>query len=185
MRVEVKMKRKITVAALVAALLITATPADASDRSKDRKSKRPQTVTITEQQFMTMLQMIADRPSLVQEGKPGQVGADGKPGGQGPAGSEGRPGNDGKPGAAGQAGSDGQAGSNGRDGADGRDGSNGRDGVGFAPGTVFLVNGGCPDGTTVQGAQNRWTVYANDTSGRPWTTSGSSAQLFLSACQVD
>jgi hypothetical protein len=28
-------------------------------------------------------------------------------------------------------------------------------------------------------------VYANDTSGRPWLTSGSSAQLFLSACLVD
>jgi hypothetical protein len=28
-------------------------------------------------------------------------------------------------------------------------------------------------------------VYANDTTGRPWTTTGSSAQLFLSACQVN
>jgi hypothetical protein len=57
--------------------------------------------------------------------------------------------------------------------------------VGFSSGVIFLVNGSCPVGTTMQGSENRWTVYANDTSGRPWTTTGSSAQLFLSACQVN
>ena len=103
------------------------------------------------------------------KGDKGERGEAGASGARGPAGSAGSPGERGPAGPAGEAGSDGEP---------------GQDGVGFSQGAVFLVNGSCPEGTAIQGSQNRWTVYANDTTGRPWLTSGSSAQLFLSACQV-
>jgi hypothetical protein len=179
-----KLGKKMIVVAAIAGLLVAAGPAEAK-QGKKQERKNPATVTLTQKQFQTMLQMIANQsaPALsAQDGRPGQKGDKGESGAPGSAGAPGGPGADGKPGEAGRAGADGQAGA---DGAPGRDGADGRDGVGFSPGTVFLVNGGCPEGTTIQGAQNRWTVYANDTSGRPWTTSGSSAQLFLSACQVN
>lgn len=104
---------------------------------------------------------------------------------QGEAGAPGQPGARGERGEAGAVGERGPQGERGLPGERGPAGERGSAGVGFASGVVFLVNGACPAGTTVQGSQNRWTVYANDTSGRPWTTSGSSAQLFLSVCQVD
>jgi hypothetical protein len=110
------------------------------------------------------------------KGEPGQPGAKGDKGERGEAGTPGAHGSQGERGAPGATGPAGPAGA---------DGERGPAGVGFAQGAVFLVNGACPPGTTIQGAQNRWTVYANDTSGRPWLTSGSSAQLFLSACMVD
>ena len=106
------------------------------------------------------------------------------PGAPGPAGPKGDKGEAGAS-VTGAAGERGLPGARGEVGPAGPAGPAGRDGVGFATGVIFLVNGACPDGTTIQGAQNRWTVYANDTSGRPWTTTGSSAQLFLSACLVD
>ena len=115
-------------------------------------------------------------------GEPGATGAVGPAGVQGPAGPAGPTGPSGGVGPAGPAGPTGERGPQG---VPGPAGSNGQNGVGFTPGVIFLVNGACPEGTTLQGAQNRWTVYANDTSGRPWTTTGSSAQLFLSACQVN
>ena len=106
------------------------------------------------------------------------------PSAPGPAGPKGDRGEAGAS-VTGPTGERGPAGERGLQGVPGVAGPAGRDGVGFATGTIFLVNGACPTGTTIQGAQNRWTVYANDTSGRPWTTTGSSAQLFLSACQVN
>ena len=117
----------------------------------------------------------------------------GPAGERGPVGSAGRDGvsvtgpkgDRGEAGIAGVAGAAGVAGERGASGATGATGAAGRDGVGFSSGVIFLVNGSCPVGTTMQGSENRWTVYANDTSGRPWTTTGSSAQLFLSACQVN
>ena len=115
-------------------------------------------------------------PPVVVEAAPGADGADGKPGAKGDKGDRG---------AAGAPGARGPAGPRGEPGADGADGKDGADGIGFASGTIVLVNGACPEGMTMQGSQNRWTVYANDTTGRPWLTSGSSAQLFMSACQVN
>ena len=124
------------------------------------------------------------------QGDRGETGAQGP---QGPAGAAGKNGSDGQSvtgpagpaGAAGPVGPVGPAGLVGATGATGSSGANGRDGVGFSSGVIFLVNGSCPAGTTMQGSENRWTVYANDTSGRPWTTTGSSSQLFLSACSVN
>ena len=117
--------------------------------------------------------MYAEPPT--QTGPAGERGAVGPAGPKGEAGASvtGPQGERGLPGVAGPAGPAGVA------------GARGPAGVGFAQGAIFLVNGACPTGTTVQGAQNRWTVYANDTSGRPWLTTGTSAQLFLSACLVD
>lgn len=168
---------------LVLAVLLSvsvAVPAVASDKPK--RVKPAGGVTLSHAQFMALLAMVADRPAPVSvPGSPGAAGVAGAPGQRGEVGA---PGLAGAAGAAGAAGV-GERGADGAAGAAGADGVNGRDGVGFAPGVVFLVNGACPGGSTLQGPQNRWTVYANDTTGRPWTTTGSSAQLFLSACQVD
>lgn len=115
----------------------------------------------------------------------GQPGAAGAPGATGAAGAKGDKGDKGERGEVGPAGPTGPTGPQGERGPSGADGAPGASGAGFPSGTIYLVNGACPSGTTIQGAQNRWTVYANDTSGRPWLTTGSSAQLFLSACMVD
>jgi hypothetical protein len=170
--------RKLFALIVVVAVLIAAPAAVASKKPKPKpKPNPPVGIVLSPDQFMQILQMLAQpqqvpAPAVPQPVLPGPAGASGD---RGPAGASGERGPVGPAGA-------GLPGSAGVDGADGVDG---RDGVGFSPGVVFLVNGGCPDGSTMQGAPNRWTVYANDTSGRPWTTSGSSAQLFLSACQVD
>jgi hypothetical protein len=166
---------KPVMAVVAAAALLFAPAALAADKKPKKKSAAPaaNSVTLTSDQFMALLAMIAERPGPVSVA--GSAGVAGKPGDKGDRGERGERGEAGASVA-------GQPGERGADGAPGRDG---RDGVGFAQGAVFLVNGACPVGSTVQGAQNRWTVYANDTSGRPWTTTGSSAQLFLSACQVD
>jgi len=124
-------------------------------------------------------------PPVVVQAPPGAPGEKGAKGDKGDRGATGSAGAQGPAGAAGKDGVNGVDGKDGADGQDGQDGVDGEDGAGFSQGAVFLTNGACPEGTTMQGAQNRWTVYANDTNGRPWLTSGSSAQLFLSACMVD
>ena len=130
-------------------------------------------------------QAVAPAPVMIA-GPSGERGPKGDRGETGPAGASvrGEKGERGEVGPSGPAGV-GVAGPAGERGADGATGAAGRDGAGFPSGVIFLVNGSCPAGSTIQGPQNRWTVYANDTSGRPWTTTGSSAQLFLSACLVD
>jgi hypothetical protein len=168
--------RKLFALIVVVAVLIAAPAAVASKKPKP-KPQPPAGIVLTPDQFTQILQMLAKpqqvpAPAAPQPAVPGPSGASGE---RGPVGAQGERG---EPGAS-------IAGERGAPGERGADGAPGRDGVGFAQGVVFMVNGACPDGSTVQGAQNRWTVYANDTSGRPWTTSGSSAQLFLSACQVD
>lgn len=177
------MKGKMIAAGIAVALVISASPAEASERKQNRK-KQQQGIVMTMPQLMRILTMISEgrSPQEAVAGRPGSPGLPGAAGEKGEQGAQGAAGASGERGAAGAAGKDGEAG---RDGLDGRDGQDGKDGVGFSPGTIFLVNGACPEGTTIQGSQNRWTVYANDTSGRPWTTTGSSAQLFLSACQVN
>ena len=118
-------------------------------------------------------------------GAAGATGADGKPGAKGDKGDRGAAGAAGATGAQGPSGEQGATGERGPAGPQGEPGADGADGIGFTSGTIVLVNGACPEGMTMQGSQNRWTVYANDTTGRPWLTSGSSAQLFLSACLVN
>lgn len=130
--------------------------------------------------WKTQAKSVSAAPVMIA-GPAGERGIKGDRGETGAAGASVR-GEKGERGEAGLAGATGPAGERG---ADGAAGAAGRDGVGFASGVIFLVNGSCPAGTTMQGAENRWTVYANDTSGRPWTTTGSSAQLFISACLVN
>ncbi len=157
---------------LFTALLIIAIPsaAEAKNNKKDKKKNNTPTVTMSMKQFQMLLEMIAAKPETITIPTPKpEQGEAGKPGATGPKGDRGSAGSTGARGPAGPAGEPGQDGEN---------------GVGFSQGAIFLVNGSCPEGTTMQGAQNRWTVYANDTTGRPWLTSGSSAQLFLSACLV-
>jgi hypothetical protein len=174
------MRKLIAVISVI--LVIAAAPVVAANTKPKQPKPASNSVTLTAEQFMALLAMIAERPSPVMVA--GAPGSSGKPGDKGERGERGERG---EPGAsvAGERGAAGERGLAGERGADGAPGRDGRDGVGFAQGVVFMVNGACPAGSTVQGAQNRWTVYANDTSGRPWTTTGSSAQLFLSACQVN
>ena len=175
------MKKIFTSALVAAASVALATPAVAFENISPRSNtqqvakvasnkKMSKQILLLQQQVQELLQAQA------VAGPPGPVGATGPAGPAGPAGPSG---------SAGPAGSTGERGLPGPAGANGRDGQPGPAGVGFTTGTIFLVNGACPEGATLQGPQNRWTVYANDTSGRPWTTTGSSAQLFLSACLVN
>ena len=169
------MKKLIALLTVAALFALGAGAVSASEKKPKRKAQA--TITLSNDQFMQLLAMATQPAPTVAT--PPVVGSPGKPGDKGDKGDKGESGSAGATGPAGATGAAGQ------DGAPGRDGAPGKDGVGFAQGAIFLVNGACPAGTTVQGPQNRWTVYANDTSGRPWTTTGSSAQLFLSACQVD
>jgi len=118
---------------------------------------------------------------------PGPQGDRGETGPQGPKGDSitGPAGPAGPAGSVGPAGAVGLQGVPGIAGLNGKDGSPGGDGLSLPSGTIILMSGACPVGFTMQGDENRWTVYANNTDGRPWTTTGSSAQLFLSACSVD
>jgi hypothetical protein len=161
--------------------LVCAPVATAETKGKKvNKQKATTTITLTTAQFMELVERAATKAA--PEKVTGPAGKDGQ---AGKAGDKGAAGATGAVGPAGVTGPAGPAGERGADGATGAAGAAGRDGVGFSTGVIFLVNGSCPAGTTMQGAENRWTVYANDTSGRPWTTTGSSAQLFLSACQVN
>jgi hypothetical protein len=165
------MRKLIAVISVI--LVLVAAPMVAANTKPKQPKPAANSVTLTSDQFMALLTMLAERPAPVTvPGAPGAPGSAGKPGDRGERGERGEAGAS-------------IAGERGAPGERGADGAPGRDGVGFSQGVVFLVNGACPAGSTVQGAQNRWTVYANDTSGRPWTTTGTSAQLFLSACQVD
>lgn len=171
------MRGKLIAAGVLAAALVVAAPAEAASDKKSKKPKKQAGVSLTMEQFTALLETLR-QPATSVQALPGPAGSAGKPGDRGPAGSAGAAGPAGERGAVGPAGEAGPAG------PAGADGERGPAGVGFSPGAIFLVNGSCPEGTTLQGPQNRWTVYANDTSGRPWLTTGSSAQLFLSACLV-
>lgn len=64
-------------------------------------------------------------------------------------------------------------------GQNGRDGKDGADGFTLPSGTVLLIAGDCPSGTTVQGNPNQWRVY----NGNPFTGVGS--ELYASACRFN
>jgi hypothetical protein len=114
------------------------------------------------------------KPKVVR----GPVGPQGPAGERGPAGSsiQGAPGRDGRDGTPGAMGPQGLAGQNGANGADGKDGS---DGFTLPSGTILMISGDCPSGTTVQGSVNQWRVYT----GNPFTGSGS--ELYVSACRFN
>ena len=180
------MRKSIFIIAVCTSLTLAPAAMAETKGKKANKAKATSTVMLTAAQFADLLERATNKPAPEKvTGQAGKDGAAGKAGDKGDAGATGATGAVGPAGVAGVAGADGQAGERGADGVAGAAGRDGRDGVGFASGVIFLVNGSCPAGTTMQGATNRWTVYANDTSGRPWTTTGSSAQLFLSACSVD
>ena len=168
---------------LSAAIIVLFTPSVAQafepiiPRAKQQSTK---TVTIKKlnKQIFSLQQQV--NSLIVQQGPRGERG----PAGESITGPQGPQGLQGLQGPAGPVGQ-GEKGVNGANGTNGTNGANGKDGIGFVSGTIVLINGNCPEGFTIQGPQNRWTVYANDTNGRPWLTTGSSAQLFLSACQVN
>jgi hypothetical protein len=154
-------------------------------KAKPMKAMQSQ-IDVLESQITQLLSALKERPAA----NPGRDGRDGlsvsgAQGAKGDKGDKGETGSVGATGPSGVAGVDGAAGADGVAGVAGVAGVDGRHGSGFPSGAIVLMNGNCPDGFTIQGAQNRWTVYANDTTGRPWLTSGSSAQLFMSACQVN
>ena len=172
------MKSRFALAVMVLLLpFMYAQPAAATDCDSYKSAKRQLSCWKAQAQAATSASVMIPAPA-------GERGPKGDRGETGPAGASVR-GEKGERGEAGPAGVAGAAGERGADGATGAAGAAGRDGVGFVSGVIFLVNGSCPAGTTMQGSENRWTVYANDTSGRPWTTTGSSSQLFLSACSVN
>lgn len=122
----------------------------------------------------------------------------GPAGPQGPAGIDGKPGKDGQSivGPVGPAGPKGDTGLPGKDGAPGKDGQSitgpagpagpvgpagerGADGKGLPSGTLILVGGSCPAGTTLEGKDYGWRVY----SGNPFTGTGS--ELWITACRVN
>lgn len=175
------MKSRFALAVMVLFLpFVYAQPAAAVDCDSYKSVKRQLTCWKSQAQTVSA-------PPVMVAGPAGERGIKGDTGATGATGASvrGDKGERGEAGPAGVAGVAGASGERGADGVAGPAGAAGRDGVGFSSGVIFLVNGSCPAGTTMQGSENRWTVYANDTSGRPWTTTGSSAQLFLSACSVN
>ena len=169
---------KKVIALLCVVMLAFAAPAVAEPKQKTTKAAK-KIATLTKQVRTLEAQLVELSKSIKSINvAPGRDGRDGLSvsGAQGPKGDKGETGSVGATGPSGVAGADGAA---------GVAGVAGVDNSGLPSGTVILINGNCPDGFTIQGPQNRWTVYANDTTGRPWTATGSSAQLFLSACQVN
>lgn len=174
------MRKTIPILMAIALSVTLTSPALAAQSPGTNPRKMVEAKPLTVKQVKQIIKQIQSDPNLIEllRGPQGEQGEQGLPG-------ESVTGPQGPVGPSGPSGGSGPAGPQGPAGTAGSDGQDGRDGVGLASGMIFLVNGACPPGATVQGAQNRWTVYANDTSGRPWTTTGSSAQLFLSACLVN
>jgi hypothetical protein len=175
--------RKLFALIVVAALLFAA-PAALAKKPKPSPKPKPQPagMVLTPEQFAQILELLA-RPApapVVLPAEPGKPGEAGKPG------DAGRPGDRGPVGV-GERGEAGEAGQAGADGAPGRDGAAGRDGVdgkGFTSGSVLLVIGSCPAGTSLQGTENEWAMYNVTTAGRPWTT-GMWMQQTVTLCAID
>jgi hypothetical protein len=175
---------KKVIALLCVVMLAFAAPAVAEPKQKTTKAAK-KIATLTKQVRTLEAQLVELLKTIKSTNvAPGRDGRDGLSvsGAQGAKGDKGDKGDKGETGSVGATGPSGVAGA---DGVDGVAGVAGVDGSGLPSGAIILINGNCPDGFTIQGPQNRWTVYANDTTGRPWLTSGSSAQLFMSACQVN
>lgn len=149
-------------------------------------AKKPATVASLEKRLSAL-----ERKDL--QGIPGPKGDTGPQGPQGPAGMPGKDGQSivgpvgpqgqqgppGKDGAAGKAGADGATGPAGPAGPVGPAGEPGKDGKGLPSGTLILVGGSCPAGTTLEGRDYGWRVY----SGNPFTGTGS--ELWITACRIN
>ena len=166
--------------ALVLALMIvafTASPAHAAIPDRQRTVS----ALVLEKRIKALearLTNVVQTPGPMGErGPTGFTGRDGRDGQSiaGPAGPIGAIGPKGERGEsiAGPAGPAGTNGTNGIDGAPGRDGS------GLPSGTILLIGGDCPSGTSVQGTAYQWRVYQ----GNPFTGTGS--ELWVSACRVN
>jgi hypothetical protein len=172
-------------ALFLAVLLSVSVAVPAVANEKPRKPKGSKSVTLTQAQFMALMQM-ATRPDpapIVLPGSDGKPGSSGLPGQKGDKGDPGLPGV-GQRGEVGAAGADGASGADGAAGRDGTDGRDGADGKGFTAGAVLLAVGGCPAGMSVQGTPEEWALYNVTTAGRPWT-SGAWMQQTVTLCVVD
>lgn len=164
---------------IVTAIIVTATASPAHAARPD--IERVAAPSIMEKRIKAVEARIS---TMVQT--PGPVGDRGP---QGPIGANGRDGRDGLSvaGPAGPKGDKGESitgpigatGATGATGPAGNDGLPGRDGQGLPSGTILLIGGDCPSGTTVQGTAYQWRVYQ----GNPFTGTGS--ELWVSACRVN
>lgn len=161
---------------IVTAIIVTATASPAH-------AARPDIQRITAPSIMEKrIKAVEARISTMVQ-TPGPMGDRGP---QGAAGANGRDGRDGSSvsGPAGPKGDKGESiigpiGLTGATGPAGNDGLPGRDGQGLPSGTILLIGGDCPSGTTVQGTAYQWRVYQ----GNPFTGTGS--ELWVSACRVN
>ena len=148
------------------------------------KTATKPSVTSLSKQLASLEQQIEDLRAL--KAQPGPTGATGATGATGQPGRDGQSivgpkGDRGEPGIAGQPGKDGQSvtGPAGPAGPVGPAGAPGADGKGLPSGTLILVGGSCPAGTTLEGKDYGWRVY----SGNPFTGTGS--ELWITACRVN
>lgn len=138
---------------------------------KSKQATARQVASLT--QHLASLQAQVDRlaatPAIPgpkgDRGERGETGATGT-GASGPAGPAGAKGEKGDTGATGPQGPAGPAGQDGP-------------GSGFPAGTLVLIGGSCPSGTTLEGREYGWRVY----SGNPFTGVGS--ELWITACRMN
>lgn len=172
--------RKILVVAVAGLILAAAYSSPAVATQRMAPAKKPVTVTSLEKRLAALEKKEAPaapgpKGDTGPQGPQGPAGVPGKDGQSivgpvGPQGQQGLPGKNGADGATGPAGPAGQAGPAGPTGADGK---------GFPPGTLILVGGSCPAGTTLEGRDYGWRVY----SGNPFTGTGS--ELWITACRIN
>ena len=166
--------RKIILIATAVILATTITPAHAA---------RPDIQRVSAQSIMEKRVKALEAQILTLTQTPGPTGDRGPQGATGPTGRDGRDGMS----IAGPAGPKGEKGESiigpigltGPAGPSGNDGQPGRDGQGLPSGTILLIGGDCPSGTSVQGTAYQWRVYQ----GNPFTGTGS--ELWVSACRVN
>lgn len=166
------MRRILVVTALI--LTVSVTPAHATQRLIP--NTKPITVATLQARIKALEARIAGM--VVTPGPRGETGS------QGPQGLPGRDGKDGASGAKGETGAKGEIGAKGEPGKDGESitgptGPAGADGKGLPSGTLILIGGSCPTGTTLEGKDYGWRVY----SGNPFTGTGS--ELWITACRVN
>ena len=167
---------------IVTAIIVTATASPAHAARPD--IERVAAPSIMEKRIKAVEARIS---TMVRT--PGPAGDRGPQGATGATGANGRDGRDGLSvsGPAGPKGDKGESitgpigltGETGATGPAGNDGLPGRDGQGLPSGTILLIGGDCPAGTSVQGTSYQWRVYQ----GNPFTGTGS--ELWVSACRVN
>ena len=177
--------RKILVIAVAGLILATASGSPAVATQRIVPAKKPATVASLEKRLSALERQAPAAPGpkgdTGPQGPQGPAGLPGKDGQSivGPVGPQGQQGLPGKDGAAGKAGADGATGPAGPAGPVGPAGEPGKDGKGLPSGTLILVGGSCPAGTTLEGRDYGWRVY----SGNPFTGTGS--ELWITACRIN